>query len=124
MELTQFRFSGSRHIYHSLSTYACIRYLRIGISKEGRLKNSSVNRAPVQSGISHRTVVHNLFRRRATNRFLKTSGGQTSATTQLMSDKYMKTFTIMTCAVNHKVIEKWIHSTRPIYITVILTLFQ
>src|SRR6218665_1262111 len=71
-----------------------------------------------------RTVVHNLFRRRATNRFLKTSGGQTSATTQLMSDKYMKTFTIMTCAVNHKVIEKWIHSTRPIYITVILTLFQ
>src|SRR6218665_3352267 len=72
----------------------------------------------------NKPVVHNLFRRRATNRFLKPSGGQTSATTQPMSDKYMKTFTIMTCAVNHKVIEKWIHSTRPIYITVILTLFQ
>jgi len=48
-------------------------------------------------------VVHSLYRPRATNRYLKPFGGQTSATTQLMSDKCINEFTNMTCTVKHKV---------------------
>jgi len=50
-----------------------------------------------------KSVVHNLLWPRASNRFLKPSGDQTSVTTQLMPDKYIKKFTNMMCTVKHKV---------------------
>jgi len=49
-----------------------------------------------------KSVVHNLFWPRATNRFLKPFRGQTNATTQPMFDKCEHKFKKMTCAVNTK----------------------
>src|SRR6218665_1524194 len=49
------------------------------------------------------SVVHNLFRSRATYRFLKPFGGQTSATAPFTSCEYMLKFMKMSCAVKHKV---------------------
>src|SRR6218665_3061598 len=51
-----------------------------------------------------KTVVHNLFRPRATHRYLKPFRGQTSATTPLCPlNTIMLNFMKMSCTVKHKV---------------------
>jgi len=64
-----------------------------------------------------KAVVHNRFRHGATNRFLTLFRGQTSVTTQRVSDKRKKKFMKMMYAVMHKGnIEKRTHRTsRPYY---------